>query len=960
MANERMDKLDESVHNLNLHITRLLSMVDKIVLKGKEHAHEEEYNGHEHNEGESSHSPHVWHTHPQPSQRHPKLDMHKFDSSHLSAWIAQMEQYFKLNRIFDDETQLMLGRMYLDNERWQWWEWQQRCTGPFMTWPKFTKALQDRFDQESSFLCCLTKLRQTGTVGEYITTFEALAFRTWDLSDGFYTECFISGLKEAIKAQVLLHHPPTWTEACKVACNVERALAAQYSHPNFSAKGHPALAHNTTQTLKVQKVSPVEMAERRKQGLCYYYDEKYSPGHKCKEPKFFQIDATYYSSTEEEPLLEEHEPLEEDNQQNNVSDEPVISLHALAGISSPQTLKIRGFIKHHPVVVLIDSGSTHNFIHQKVAEAVHCFVRAISNFQVQIADGGTMKCEGRCENVKLKMGDYQLKTHMFAIHMGGCDIVLGVDWLRTLGPITMDFQELYMSFKQNNYTHTLHGLQAGAPSIISSHRMEKLLKKGNHGVVAQFNAIQAVETKPPPIHPKMQHILNNHLPVFDKPQGLPPLRGEHDHNITLVLGAQPPNERPYRYPFTQKNEIEKIIKELLEANVIRPSISPYSSLVVMMLNKDWEWQMCPKFRALNNLTVKDKFPIPVVDDLLDELNGAQFFTKLDLRSGYHQIRMKEFDIPKTAFRTHEGHYEFLVMPFGLCNAPSTFQSLMNHILKPYLRKFVLFFFDDILIYSCTWAAHIQHVDLLLQLLHKHKLFIKMSKCSFGMAEVEYLGHIVGCEGVKVDPKKIQAMQEWPQPKTLKRLRGFLGLTGYCRNFVRNYGRIAKPFTQLLKKNSFFWNEEAQQAFTTLKNAICSTLVLALLDFTKSFVIECDASGTVDTWRPYLLGRHFQIRTDHHSLKYFLEQRQSSPQQNKWLAKMLGYDYEIIYKKGKDNRVADALSRQFEEESTLLSISLAIPEWIEEACREWFSHPGLLTHFSIAGRSKFHQGLLVAG
>ena len=194
-------------------------------------------------------------------------------------------------------------------------------------------------------------------------------------------------------------------------------------------------------------MSPVEVAETRKQGLCYYCDEKYFRGHKYKEPKFFQIDGTDYSSSEEDPPLEEPEAVKEDNQKDNVPDEPVISLHALAGISSPQTLKIRGFIKHRPVVVLIDSGSTHNFIHQKVAEAVHCFVRAVSNFQVQIVDAGTMKCEGRCENVKLHMGDYQLKTHMFAIHMGGCDIVLGVEWLRTLGLITMDFQELYISFK---------------------------------------------------------------------------------------------------------------------------------------------------------------------------------------------------------------------------------------------------------------------------------------------------------------------------------------------------------------------------------------------------------------------------------------------------------------------------------------------------------------------------------
>jgi len=207
--------------------------------------------------------------------------------------------------------------------------------------------------------------------------------------------------------------------------------------------------------------------------------------------------------------------------------------------------------------------------------------------------------------------------------------------------------------------------------------------------------------------------------------------------------------------------------------------------------------------------VRDIFPIPIVNDLLDELDGAQFFNKLDLHSGYHQICMKEVNLPKTTFRTHEGHYEFLVMPFGLCNAPSTFQSLMNHLLKPYLQKFVLVFFDDILIYSLTWEKRLQHVDLLLQLLRNHKLFVKLSKCYFGMEEVEYLGHIVSHEGVRVDPKKIQAMQDWSQPKTLKSLRGFLGLTGYYHKFVRNYGCIARPLTNLLKKKSFLWTDATQ-------------------------------------------------------------------------------------------------------------------------------------------------------
>jgi hypothetical protein len=285
--------------------------------------------------------------------------------------------------------------------------------------------------------------------------------------------------------------------------------------------------------------------------------------------------------------------------------------------------------------------------------------------------------------------------------------------------------------------------------------MEKMLKKSHSGVIAQLHAIQAIET--PSVPQDLQAILYKHQLVFSTPQGLPPSHGVHDHSIPLVPGILAPTICPYRHPFSQKNEIEKMVQELLNASIICPSTSPYSSPVVMVLKKEGSWKMCPDFRALNKLTIKNKFPIPVINDLLDELSGAQYFTKLDLHSGYHQIRMKEADIPKTAFRTHEGHYEFLVMPFGLCNAPSTFQSLMNHVFCPFLRHFFLVFFDDILIYRKTWTNHLSHVDQVLHLLSQHQLFLKQSKCAFGTSEVEYLGHLVGKDGVRVDPRKIEAM-----------------------------------------------------------------------------------------------------------------------------------------------------------------------------------------------------------
>jgi hypothetical protein len=399
----------------------------------------------------------------------------------------------------------------------------------------------------------------------------------------------------------------------------------------------------------------------------------------------------------------------------------------------------------------------------------------------------------------------------------GCyDFILGVDFLSTLGPILWDLDVLTLIFwREEGRRVQWTGIGGTGPMTPQLQLMAAALDKA---------------------HLLLADLLQQHSDIFDEPQGLP-LARPCDHHIHLLPDTAPIAVRLYRYPQLQKDELERQVTVMLTQGIIRISTSPFSAPVLLVHKANGTWRFCIDYHALNAVTSKDKFPIPVVDELLDELHGARFFTKLDLRSGYHQVRMHPDDIAKTAFQTHHGHFEFLVMPFGLSNALATFQALMNDVLSPYLHRFVFVFFDDILIYSSSWAGHLQHVAIIFNELRAHRLHLKRSKCSFGTTSVAYLGHVILVEGVGMDADKVAAVAAWPPLQSPRALCGFLGLTGYYRKYIQDFGLIAAPLMRLLCRDAFSWDAEANEAFQALQRALTMGPMLQMPDFDSPFMVS---------------------------------------------------------------------------------------------------------------------------
>ena len=440
------------------------------------------------------------------------------------------------------------------------------------------------------------------------------------------------------------------------------------------------------------------------------------------------------------------------------------------------------------------------------------------------------------------------------------------------------------------------------------------------------------------------------------PNGLPPIRGI-EHQIDFVPGATIPNRPAYRSNPEETKELQKQVGELMEKGYVRDSLSPCAVPVILVPKKDGTWRMCVDCRAINNITVKYRHPIPRLDDMFDELHGSCIFSKIDLKIGYHQIRMKEGDEWKTAFKTKYGLYEWLVMPFGLTNAPSTFMRLMNHVLRAFIGKFVVVYFDDILIYSKNLEDHLIHLKFVLDVLRKERLFANLKKCTFCTDKLVFLGFVVSARGIQIDEEKVRAIQDWPSPTSVSKVRSFHGLASFYRRFVKDFSSIAAPITEVIKKDvGFKWGEEQEKAFKVIKEKLTHAPLLALPNFAKTFEVECDASGlgigavlmqegrpiayfskklsgaalkyptydkelyalvrALETWQHYLWPKEFVIHTDHESLKHLKGQHKLNKRHARWMEFVETFPYVIRYKQGKENIVADALSRRYVLISTL--------------------------------------------
>ncbi|GJY88379.1 putative reverse transcriptase domain-containing protein [Tanacetum coccineum] len=492
-------------------------------------------------------------------------------------------------------------------------------------------------------------------------------------------------------------------------------------------------------------------------------------------------------------------------------------------------------------------------------------------YDVELADGKIILVNTLIRGCTLNFLNHPFNIDLMPVELGSFNVIIGMEWLSTYQAVIVCAEKI-VRIPFGNETLIIRGDKNNDEhktrlNIISCSKTQKYVLKGcpiflTHVTTRETeDKSEEKRLEDVPIVRDFPHVFPKDLP------GIPPTR-QVEFQIDLILGVAPVARAPYRLAPSEIKELSNQLQELSDKDFIRPSSSPWGAL--------------------------NRYPLRRIDDLFDQLQRSSVYSKIDLRSGYHQLRVREEDIPKTAFRTRYRHYEFQVMSFGLTNAPAVFMDLMNRVCKPYLDKFVIVFIDDILIYSKSKQEHEVHLKLILELLKN--------------------------QGIHVDPAKIESIKDWTSLNTPTEIRQFLGLTDYYRRFIEGFSKIAKPMTKLTQKNvKFYWDDKAEAVFQLLKQKLCSAPILTLPEGADKFIVYCDAShkglelGAVvfalKIWRHYLYGTKCIVFTDYKSLQHILNQKELNMRQGRWLELLSDYDCEIHYHPGKANAVADALSRK---------------------------------------------------
>lgn len=653
-----------------------------------------------------------------------------------------------------------------------------------------------------------------------------------------------------------------------------------------------------------------------------------------------------------------------------------ISIAALVGAVCPTRMYLPFSVKNGAqstdALIFVDSGAQANFITPELVQDLGLTPRPIpSPLTLTLAEGTTA---GRIDSqVELDLESELLsfRCPFLITKLTVAPIILGLPWLRRYNP-TINWADL-----------TVTGYQpVGRPQVgrISGSDLRQTLEQDDAiwGILSvrpdqEPITLASIELDPEGAD-KLPPEFQEYRDVFSEAasNALPPRR-PYDHGIDLEDGTKPPHGPIYPLSVTELDVLKKYIDEHLANGFITPSTSPAAAPILFVKKKDGSLRLCVDYRGLNRVTIKNRCPLPLIHELLDRLRSARFFSKIDLRNAYHQIRIKEGDEWKTAFRTRYGLFEYRVMPFGLTNAPASFQHLVNDVFADMTDRFVVAYLDDVLIYSDTREEHTEHVRAVLARLRDNNLYAKQQKCEFYRDEVEFLGYRVSAEGVSMDPGKVADIQSWPTPKTVREVMAFLGFANFYRQFIRDYSDIAAPLTNMTKKKKgtngrkpeylpFVWTPESQQSFDRLKDAFVKGGVLHHFDPERQIVVEADASdfgiggilsqvqndslrpiaffskkmGPAElnypihdkellviilcfkAWRHYLEGARYAVRviTDHQPLIFFAQKRELTRRQARWSIFLQDFHFTIEHRAGKDSAKPDALSRRADHELTV--------------------------------------------